>query len=377
MNTLRSILIKPIGAFCNLECAYCFYLDKQSLYPSPASTHKMNAATLEALIKQMFACTDQPTFVWQGGEPTILGLDFFRQAVALQKHYAQGRRFANALQTHAMLLDAEWAAFFKQENFLVGVSLDGPRHIHDRYRLDRQGRGTFQTVLEKASLLLQHDVPVNVLATVTDHSAQYPEEIYRFFVEHGFLFMQFSPVVELDTQYPGRAAPFSVNAKAYGRFLRKLFQCWVRDFDFKHLKQKTSVRFFDSVLHRYLGMTPDHCALQEKCNVYLVVEHNGDLYSCDFLVSKETFLGNLHQVSLQQAFASPAHAAFGRRKADYGDQCRRCRWLKLCYGGCIKDRLHDPRDHGHNHFCASYQDFFEATDSAFKELADLYRRYYR
>lgn len=377
MNSLRTLLIKPIGAFCNLECAYCFYLDKQNLYPGAASTHKMDAATLELLIQQMFACSVQPTFVWQGGEPTVMGLDFFRHAVDLQKHYAQGKPFANALQTHAMLLDAEWAEFLKRENFLVGVSLDGPQHIHDRYRVDRQGRGTFQAVLEKATLLLEHQVAVNVLASVTEYAAQYPEEIYHFLVDHGFLFMQFSPVVELDAKQPDRTAPFSVSAKSYGSFLRGLFRCWVRDFDLKSLKQKTSVRFFDSLIQRYLGMAPDHCVLQKNCNVYLVAEHNGDLYSCDFLVAPDTYLGNLHQVSLQQAFASPAHAAFGQRKADYGEKCQRCRWLKLCYGGCTKDRLHDPQDHGHNHFCESYLEFFEAADPAFRDLADLYRRYYR
>lgn len=377
MNSLRTLLIKPIGAFCNLACTYCFYLDKQNLYSGPASTHKMSQDTLELLIKQMFACSSQPTFVWQGGEPTVMGLDFFREAVALQKHYAQGKPFSNALQTHAMLLDAEWAEFLKRENFLVGVSLDGPQQVHDHYRVDRQGRGTFQVVLEKAMLLQQHQVPVNILASVTEYSAQYPQEIYRFFVDHGFLFMQFSPVVELNPKDPASTAPFSVSAQSYGRFLKTLFRCWIRDFDLQRLKQKTSIRFFDSVLSRYLGMAPDHCVLQQRCNVYLVAEHNGDLYSCDFLVAPDTFLGNARQVSLQQAFTSPAHIAFGQRKADYGEKCQSCRWLKLCYGGCTKDRMHDPRDQGHNHFCESYLDFFPAADAAFKELADLYRRYYR
>lgn len=377
MNPLRSIVVKPIGSFCNLECKYCFYLDKQHLYAGPPSTHKMDNATLEALIRQMFTCSDQPTFVWQGGEPTVMGLDFFRRAVDLQKRYAQGSAFSNALQTHAMLLNEEWAEFLKQENFLVGVSLDGPQHVHDHYRVDRQGRGTFRTVLDKAEMLVEQQVPVNILASVTDYSAQYPEEIYRFFVDNGFIFMQFSPVVERDPKHANRAAPFSVTAKQYGRFLTKLFHAWRKDFDHQRLEQKTSVRFFDSLLHRYVGMAPDHCALLRNCNVYLVVEHNGDLFSCDFLVSEDTRLGNLHETPLQQAFNSPAHIAFGQRKADYGEKCRHCRWLKLCYGGCTKDRLRDPRDHGHNHFCESYRYFFERTDARFKELAELYLRHYR
>ncbi|NJO16147.1 MAG: anaerobic sulfatase maturase [Thioploca sp.] len=377
MNTLHSIIIKPIGSFCNLNCKYCFYLDKQHLYAGSPSTHKMDEPTLDKLIQQLFKCSNHPTFVWQGGEPTVMGLDFFRHAVALQKHYAKGRTFFNALQTHAMLLNEDWADFLKRENFLVGVSLDGPQHVHDCYRLDRQGHGTFHAVFENAKMLVQQEVPVNVLATITDYSVQYPEEIYQFFTDNGFIFMQFSPVVEPDFQHPHQAAPFSVTAKQYGHFLTKVFKCWHQDFDYRYLKQKTSVRFFDSLMHRYVGMVPDHCALQQKCNVYLVVEHNGDLFSCDFLVSAETRLGNLHEISLQQAFNSPAHIAFGLRKANYGEECRRCQWLKLCYGGCIKDRLHDPRDHEHNHFCESYQYFFERVDSQFKELADLYRRYYR
>ncbi len=375
-NVLRSIVIKPIGSLCNLECKYCFYLDKHRLYSGPPSTHKMNEATLEALIRQMFACSSQPTFVWQGGEPTIIGLDFFRRAVALQKQYARGRSFANALQTHALLLNREWAEFLKQENFLVGVSLDGPQAVHDHYRLDRQGRGTFQKAFENARMLLRHQVPVNILATVTDYSARHPREIYDFFTDNGFVFMQFSPVVELDPENPERAAPFSVDALDYGRFLNKLFKRWLKDFDYRALRQKTSVRFFDSLMQAYLGMSPDHCALQKRCNVYLVAEHNGDLFSCDFLVSNQTRLGNLHETPLREAFNSLAHAAFGQLKANYGEECQRCPWLRLCHGGCIKDRLHDPRDKGHNHFCASYQYFFERADPKFKELAELYRRHY-
>lgn len=377
MKPLRSVVIKPVGSYCHLDCKYCFYLDKRHLYAGPPSTHRMSQTTQDALIQQMFACCDNPTFIWQGGEPTIMGLDFYRHAVELQQYYSKGRSFSNALQTHGLLLDEAWAEFLKRENFLVGVSMDGPQHVHDHYRVDRQGRGTFKNVFKKAKMLLEHQVPVNMLAAVTDYSAQYPEEIYHFFSDHGFFFMQFSPVVERAAKNPTRAATFSVTAKQYGRFLTKLFRAWHKDFDVQKLQQKTSIRFFDALLHRYVGMTPDHCAMLQNCNVYLVVEHNGDLFSCDFLVAEETRLGNLHHRSLLQAFNSPEHMAFGQRKADYGEQCQQCPWLKLCYGGCIKDRLQDPRDHGHNHFCQAYCYFFERTDARFKELAELYVRHYR
>lgn len=377
MNQLRSIIIKPIGSFCNLRCKYCFYLDKHELYNGAASTHKMDDNTQEQMIKQMFECSPNPTFTWQGGEPTVMGLDFFRRAVELQKHYAKGRPYSNALQTHAMLLNPEWAEFLKKEDFLVGVSLDGPQHIHDYYRVDSQGRGTFQKVYDNTKMLQEYGVPFNILASVTDYSAHHAKEIYQFFVENDFTFMQFSPVVELDEQHDNKSADFSVTAKQYGNFLTKLFKNWHRDFDYKRLKQKTSIRFFDSLLNRYIGNTPDHCVLHKNCNVYLVVEHNGDLFSCDFLVSKDTHLGNLHQTHLQDVFSSPQHIAFGQEKANYGEKCQQCQWLKQCYGGCIKDRLHDPRDKGHNHFCHSYEYFFERTDPQFKELAALYTKYYR
>ncbi|MBF0239322.1 MAG: anaerobic sulfatase maturase [SAR324 cluster bacterium] len=376
MPELRSILIKPMGSFCNIKCDYCFYLDKHSLYPGGASTHRMNETTLETLIKGMFDCTDSPVFVWQGGEPTVLGLEFFKNVTKIQKHYAQNRPYQNSLQTNGILLNEAWAQFLRQENFLVGISLDGPQHIHDHYRKDHKSKGTFQPVFEKAQMLLKHEVPVNVLATVTDYSVKHAKEIYDFFAENGFLFMQFSPVVERDPQNPEIAASFSVTAQDYGYFLYELMTCWINDFDFKTLKQKTSIRFFDSVLAAYIGLVPDHCVMHKVCNDYLVVEHNGDLYSCDFLVSENTKLGNLHEISLKEAFHSPAHIAFGAQKAVYVRECQQCQWLRLCYGGCIKDRRHDPKDQGHNHFCESYKYFFKQAHSHFKKFASLYHQYY-
>ncbi|MEB4591257.1 anaerobic sulfatase maturase [Candidatus Thiothrix sp. Deng01] len=373
---LNSIVIKPIGSFCNLRCAYCFYLQKHELYEGPPSTHKMNDETLENLIRQMFACSPNPTFAWQGGEPTVLGVEFFEKVVRLQRKHAHGKPYSNALQTAGHLLTADWAEFLRRENFLVGLSMDGPKEIHDHYRKDVHGKGTFERVFANAKMLLEHQVPVNILATVNDCSAQHPREIYHFFVDNGFHFMQFSPVVELNPDNPEIAAPYTVSADAYGRFLTKIFKLWVKDFDFHALKQNTSIRFFDELLKRYVGMQPDHCVLHKHCNQYLVVEHNGDLYSCDFLVSRDTFLGNLHATPLDAAFHSEAHRQFGAMKADYGEECQQCQWLHQCYGGCIKDRLHDPRDGGHNHFCASYKYFFERADKDFRMFADLYRKHY-
>ena len=224
----------------------------------------MSDAVLEKLIQDMFDCSDAPTFTWQGGEPTVMGLDFFQKVVAIQKRLCtKGKLYANALQTHGMLLNEAWADFLKRENFLVGISLDGPQSVHDRYRKDRQGKGTFQKVFENAKMLLKKGVPVNILVTVNDYSVKYPQEIYNFLVANGFTFMQFSPVLEHDPQNPKIAAAYSVNARDYGRFLHKLFKLWLKDFDWEQLKQKTSIRFFDSLLQIYIGMIPDHCALHK------------------------------------------------------------------------------------------------------------------
>jgi uncharacterized protein len=373
---LRSLIVKPVGSLCNMRCAYCFYLDKHRLYDTPLATHRMTDATLEKVMQDMFACSDRPTFIWHGGEPTLMGLPFFRKIVAMQRLYAKGKTYSNAIQTNGLLLNAEWADFLRQEGFLVGISLDGPEHVHDKYRYDAQDNGTFARVFENAKMLLKHGVQVNALASVTNYAARYPQEIYEFFVEHGLIFMQFSPVVEPDPEHPKSAAPYSVSAREYGSFLNQLFNLWVRDFDMDRLQQKTSIRFFDTLIGLYAGLPVDHCIFHQHCNDYLVVEHNGDLFSCDFLVSEETRIGNLHEMSLKEAFHSPAHVAFGKRKADYGTTCQRCQWLRVCEGGCIKDRLHDPRDRGQNHFCQSYKFFFQRTDARLRKFAALYQQHY-
>ena len=272
---------------------------------------------------------------------------------------------------------AEKWMFLKREGFLVGLSLDGPQEIHDRYRRDRRGQGTFQRAFDNGRRLLDQGIPVNVLATVTDHSAPHAREIYRFFVDHGFDFLQLSPVVESDPADPTRAAAYSVSAEAYGVFLHELFQAWIADFDWQRLRQKSSIRFFDALLHRYLGMPSDHCALQPDCSVYLLAEHNGDLFSCDFLVAAEARVGNLADLSLREAFQSPAHARLGRQKSDWGAKCGHCPWLKLCYGGCVKDRIRDPRDQGHNHFCRAYEYLFPRIHPELARLATLYNQHYR
>ena len=369
--------MKPAGSFCNLGCDYCFYLEKHALYEGLPVTHRMSDETMEKTIAGMFACSDAPTFVWHGGEPALMGLDFFVKVVAVQRYYANGRDYSNAIQTNGTLLDEEWARFLKDENFLAGVSLDGPEHMHDKHRRDLRGNGTFQRVFENAKMLSSKGVQINILSTVNAYSVEYPREIYKFFKKNGFTFMQFAPVVESDPLNPEVAAPYSVNPKDYGVFLNRLFELWVKDFDYKRLRQKTSIRFFDALIQKYVGMIPDHCNFHKVCGNALVVEHNGDMFSCDYLVSEDTCVGNIHEISIGEAFQSREHIAFGKLKSEFGIQCQKCRWLDLCYGGCIKDRIRDPRDKGHNHFCESYKYFFERADKRLKKFAKLYRQHYQ
>ena len=372
----KGIVIKPVGSFCTLACDYCFYLEKHSLYQGKASSHRMTDKVMIKLIEDMFACSDAPTFVWHGGEPMLAGMNFFVKVVEAQKYYARGRPYANAIQTNGMLLNEDWTRFFKKENFLVGISLDGPENIHDIYRKTRKGRGTFNRVWKNAKMLLDKGVQVNLLSTVNNHSVNFPEKIYKFFKKNGFIFMQFIPIVETDPENPELAAPYSVNTDDYGIFLDKLFKNWVKDFDFKKLKQKTSIRFFDSLLQVYIGMETAHCIFQKKCGNAITVEHNGDMFACDYLVSEETLIANLNEISLGDAFNSHSLAAFGSRKANLDAECKKCKWLKLCYGGCLKDRIRDPQDKGKNHFCQSYKYFFKKADKRLKQFADMYSEHY-
>lgn len=371
---MKSILVKPAGPDCNLDCAYCFYLDR-SVNGSTHPKHRINEEVLEALIKQVLS-TGEPnvSFGWQGGEPTLMGVPFFEKAVEFQIRHGRGQSVGNGLQTNGILLDKTWAQFLNRYHFLVGLSIDGPRHVHDHYRVFRGGRGSWSKVADKAKLLLDHQVEVNAVGVVNDYSVRFPEEIYRFNKELGLTYMQFIPCVETDPADPTRSAPFSVSAVDYGKFLITLFDLWINDF--KGSLATTSIRFFDSVFHQYVGMEPPECTLLADCGVYVVVEHNGDVFSCDFFVQPEWKLGNVLQSHLSTMLNSPLQNAFGRMKSDLPLKCRQCRWLFHCRGGCPKDRIRDKRDQGINHFCLAYQMFFEHADAALKKMAEDWKTKY-
>ncbi len=368
---LQDVLVKPAGPDCNMDCGYCFYLEKLGLYPETA-THRMSHDVLEVLIRKvMGGATEQVVFSWQGGEPTLMGLDFYRRVVMLQQRFGRGQTVGNGLQTNGLLLDRTWARFLADYRFLVGLSLDGPEHVHDRYRVTAAGRGTWAAVIDAAGVLQDAGVAVNALSVVTDYSAQFPEEIYSHHKELGLDHMQFVPCVETHAENPERAAEFSLTARRYGSFLCRLFDLWLEDF--VEGKPTTSVRFFDAILHRYLGQEPPDCTLRRQCGDYLVVEHNGDVFSCDFFVEPKWLLGNVVHDNLQALLNSDRQAAFGCLKSSLPPKCVTCEWLHLCTGGCTKDRIRDPGDHGLNHFCEAYLRFFDHADAGFRRLAEEWR----
>lgn len=365
---LDSLLIKPAGPDCNLGCTYCFYLEKQALFPE-APTHRMSAEVLEETVRQVMRQGGRElAFAWQGGEPTLMGVDFFRQAVELQKKHGRGgQTVGNGLQTNGVLIDAAWCSFLREARFLVGLSLDGPAHVHDRYRRYRGGQPTWTRVTEALKRMLDHGVAVNGLVVVNDYSARFPREIYAFLKERGLTFMQFIPCLERDPGDPARPAPFSVSPEQLGRFLCEIFDCWLDDF--QDGRPTTQVRWFDSVFATYVDHQPPECTLLAECGTYVVVEHNGDVFACDFFVQDEWRLGNVLEGRLEDMLNSPLQARFRRRKAALPEACQACPWLVHCRGGCPKERWGAPGEPCRSRLCEGYQMFFSHADDRLRQLA--------
>ncbi len=381
------VMTKPAGSACNLNCKYCFYLEKEQLYPGP-SVRRMTDEILESYIRQYIEAQKVPdvNFAWQGGEPTILGLEYFRKIVKLQERYADGKQITNALQTNGTLLDDEWGQFLKENAFLVGLSIDGPRELHDRYRVDRGGRPTFDRVLRGLELLKKHGVEFNTLTCVQRHNARKPLEVYRFLKEVGSGYMQFIPIVERATATPGSdgltlVAPdstvgatvtdWSVEPLQYGRFLTAIFDEWVR-----HDVGRYYVQLFDVALGAWLGMDPGLCVFSESCGTGLVLEHNGDVYSCDHYVYPENRLGNLAEEPLGDLVRGERQRAFGAAKRDrLPKQCLACEVRFACNGECPKHRFVKTADGeaGLNYLCAGYKHFFTSAGPYLQFMADQLR----
>ncbi len=361
------VMVKPIGAVCNLDCQYCYYLRKKDLYPDTA-TFRMPDTLLEQYIAQHIEASPVQAilFSWHGGEPTVLGLDYFRRIVELQRKYRPpGREILNNIQTNGTLLDEAWCQFLAAEGFLVGLSLDGPKELHDHYRIDKQERATHKSVLQAFRLLQRHRVHCDVLCVVHDQNVRQPAAVYRFFKELGVQFLQFLPLVA--RQPEGGVSAQSVPAQGYGTFLCAIFDEWLR-----HDIGRMHIQNFDEAARPFLGMDHALCVSAETCGNIIALEHSGDVYACDHFVDPANRLGNIRETPLAELLESPALLEFGRNKRDRLPRyCQQCDVLALCNGGCPKDRLARSPDgeEGLNYLCPGLKQFYAHSRPYLQQLA--------
>lgn len=373
------LLTKPTGAVCNLDCAYCFFLSKEMLYPG--SRFRMADELLEIYIRQLIESqrTREVTIAWQGGEPTLMGLDFFRRSIEYVDKYRRPHMSVQySIQTNGTKLDDAWCEFFKENNFLVGLSVDGPQKLHDAYRVDKGGKGTFHQVMRGYKYLKKHHVEFNILTTVHAVNANHPLEVYRFLRDDlGTQFIQFIPIVERDNetgfQEGNTVTDRSVSAGQYGEFLMAVFEEWVR-WDVG----RVYVQLFDIALAAWAGAPPSLCVFSPTCGNALALEHNGDVYSCDHYVEPDYLLGNIREDHLIELVASDQQRQFGQDKQEsLPHYCLECEVRFVCHGGCPKNRfiLTPGGETGLNYLCAGYRAFFNHIDRPMRTMADLLRQH--
>lgn len=365
------VMLKPAGAHCNLACKYCYYLEKNKLYPT-AQRHLMSDEMLEQFTREYIEAQtmSQVLFTWHGGEPLLRSIDFYRKALSLQQKYARGRRIDNVIQTNGTLLTDEWCEFFAQNHWLVGISIDGPQPYHDHYRLTAAGKPSWQKVMQGIKLLKKHGVEWNAMAVVNADNANHPLEFYRFFKENGCQFLQFTPIVERLTRHEdGRTlasladkdeislSEASVAPEQWGYFLSAIFDEWVR----KDVG-KIFVEIFDCTLANWMGISPGICAYSKECGHAGVMEHNGDVYSCDHFVFPEYKLGNIRDHSLIDMLYGEQQQEFSRLKhSSLPRQCKECDMEFACHGECPKNRFMKDKygDSGLNYLCPGYYHYYQ------------------
>ena len=366
------VMLKPVGALCNLACKYCYYLEKSRLY-ADTPRHVMSEDLLEKFIKEYISAQTMPQvlFTWHGGETLMRPLSFYRRAMELQRQYAGGRTIDNCIQTNGTLLTDEWCRFFKENNWLVGVSIDGPQEFHDEYRRDKQRRPSFHKVMQGIELLKKHGVEWNGMAVVNDFNADYPLEFYQFFKDIGCHYIQFTPIVErllphkdgrqltsvCDEEEKAQIADFSVSPEQWGDFLCAIFDEWV-----KKDVGTYYIQLFDATLANWMGEPPGVCTLAPTCGHAGVMEFNGDVYACDHFVFPEYKLGNIYRQSLVEMMYGERQQRFGLDKAaSLPRLCKACPWLFACHGECPKNRfLRTPEgEPGLNYLCKGYRKFFQ------------------
>jgi uncharacterized protein len=387
------LMAKPAGPRCNLRCTYCFYREKETFFPEHR-TLRMSNEVLEAYARKYIDSQPGPSVVfdWQGGEPTLAGIDFFRRALDLQRKYGGGKRIQNTLQTNGTLLDEAWCVFLSGNRFLVGLSLDGPEAVHDAFRADKKGSPTCSRVLEALKMMQRHGVEVNVLATVNGESSRHPLEVYRFFKQEGVRFIQFIPVIEREADSGAKqlgiplavppslaregkstaVTPWSVAPESYGEFLIRIFDEWIGND-----VGRTFVMNFEWTLGSWAGAGPGVCHLSPRCGGNLILEHNGDVYSCDHYMYPAYRLGNILEDGLRDMVESERQAAFGASKETaLPGCCRDCDVLFVCRGGCPKHRFAATPggEPGLNYLCAGFKKFYRHVDPYMKRMAEMIRK---
>lgn len=379
------VMAKPTGSVCNLDCSYCFYLEKHQLYPERQTNWRMSDDTLSSYIKQTIEAqsNNHVQFTWQGGEPTMMGLAFFEKAMQLCEQYGKGKKLEHTFQTNGILLNDAWCEFFKKHHFLVGVSIDGPQDLHDAYRVTRSGKQTHAQVMQGIEFLKKHGVEFNTLTVVNNENVKHPKRVYQHLKEIGSTYIQFIPLVErtkqtcsqtdlklvLPDEPLAEVTSWSVPSQAYGEFLCDIFDVWVR-------KDVGSifVNMFDSTLSAWCGQQSGMCHFTERCGHAFALEANGDLYNCDHYVYPEHCLGNIHHKSISECNNSQQAIEFGLQKqTTLTPDCKKCPFQFACNGGCPKHRFErSSSGHpGHNYFCQGYRKFFEYSAQYMKEMRRL------
>jgi len=374
-----TLLIKPSGSDCNIDCKYCFYRDRAPELGQ--GKQRMSDEVLDRLVKDFMQLRFPVVgFAWQGGEPTLMGLDFYKRAVELQKKYGiAGQQVSNKLQTNGILLDAEWCRFLHDNKFLLGISIDGPKEFHDYYRVDRSGSGTFDKVMRAVENCKEYKVEFNTLVLLNNRNVEHPDELFDFFIGNDMTYLQFIPCLERDpatakapvpavtcSQTQVQAADFSITPQQYGEFLCRMFDRWC-----SYGPQKVNIRQFDSIVTYHVLGKHTICTFSEQCAGFLVVEHTGDSFACEFFVEPKWRLGNIFETPIRELAASGKKRAFARVKQNLCDKCLVCTYLAICRGGCVKDRvrLSGQSANRESYFCEGYKRFFDYTMPRFTQIA--------
>lgn len=371
-----NLLIKPASSKCNMRCKYCFYFSIAE-NRSAADLGIMSEETLEQLIKKGIAYADHVcSFAFQGGEPTIAGLEFYEKVIFYQKKYQDlyqknNLQINNAIQTNGYLIDEKWTSFFHQHNFLVGLSLDGPPNVHDKNRIDAGGSSTFSRLMKAVELFEQYRVEYNILSVVTGQNAQSVKRIYRFFTKNKFQYLQFIPCLEPLEKERGSEG-YHLSVQEYGDFLLNIFDLWFQDFK---LGQYTSIRHIDNLVHMLAGERPEACNMNGICSIQFVVEGDGSVYPCDFYVYDQWKLGNVNDQSLQEMEESELAKRFVRESVGLPEECRQCRYLRICRNGCKRERT-ESVDGGpmKNYYCKAFYRFYSEREEALNEVMRLLKQ---